>query len=168
MSRKQASKEGEEEKWETSKAKKLLMDDIKSNTVTADMRPKEVQKMRNEYAAINYNLFSSRLRNLRKQITTQQERSENNKKAHDHDRKLYPIGLFDSSGLPRWHGSSAAVLLKEDLLAGRYTIGQPKVLYQSRAEYQRFPLTVFRRHIHQQIKTEKYWKYYGDRFSKEK
>jgi hypothetical protein len=80
---------------------------------------------------------------------------------------LHPITRFDSS-LPRWNGSPAADLLKEDLLAGRYVIGQPKLLYESRVDYQVFSMKVFRGHIHQEIKTQKYWKYYGTRFSKDK
>jgi hypothetical protein len=104
--------------------------------------------------------FSNRLRSLRKKITLQQERSDSNKSAHDHDRELFPIGAVDTSGLPRWDGSAAMGLLKEDLANGQYIVGQPKLLYKSRPEYQVFSLTVFRRHIHQEIdtSTQKYYK----------
>jgi hypothetical protein len=154
-------------KWEESAVKKMMFDDIQNHFIPADMKSQAVRKLHTEYNDMDPLLFSSRLRSLRKNIALQNERIASNKLAHDHNRQLYPVEQFDMAHLPRWNGSPADELVKEDLSLGRYVFGgAPTLLYKSRIKYQAFSLTVFRRHIHQEIQTRKYRKWYSDHFSK--
>jgi hypothetical protein len=64
--------------------------------------------------------------------------------------------------VPRWAGSAAERLLKNDITDGQHLLMKPQTLYQSRLEYQQFNLTTFRGHIYQEIKRRKFiTSYYG-------
>jgi hypothetical protein len=65
-------------------------------------------------------------------------------------------------GYPVWAGSEAARLLKIDVDNGRHLTMKPRELYalDDRPEYRIWPLKVFRKHIHQEVrsrKTQAYW-----------
>jgi hypothetical protein len=59
-----------------------------------------------------------------------------------------------SAAYPHWQDSEAETLLKNDIAAGIGTTIKPKQLWNLRKEYQAFPLTVFRKHIHQELCVE--------------
>ena len=59
------------------------------------------------------------------------------------------------STFPRWEGSKAQEELIEALKLKLYPMNTPQEFYKMRASFQEFPLDVFRKHIHQQLKKEK-------------
>ena len=78
------------------------------------------------------------------------------------DRQLRPQATHDSNGVPRWEGSDAEGLLKEDITNGLHNQMAPQALYRTRAEYQVFTLDQFRGHIYQENKRRKFISsYYG-------
>ena len=69
----------------------------------------------------------------------------------------------NARGYPSFQGSEAERLLQLDMDLGKHDRFKPKELYSQREEYQEWPLTVFRNHIHQEIRKRiegKYWKEY--------
>jgi hypothetical protein len=80
-----------------------------------------------------------------------------------HDRQLRPQATHASNGVPRWEGSDAERLLKEDITAGLHTQMAPRVLFRTRAEYYEvFTLDQFRGHIAQEVELRKFkTSYYG-------
>jgi len=71
-------------------------------------------------------------------------------------------------GYPRWDGSDAQRLLKLDMNYGKHNHMQPSVLHKSQQENQKFPLKVFRDHIHQEIWSRNQKSYWLNREQKEK
>ena len=65
-----------------------------------------------------------------------------------------PLPAAAAALYPQWQDSEAEQLLKSDLAAGIGTSIKPEQLWNSRKEYQAFPLTVFRKHIHQELRAE--------------
>ena len=61
---------------------------------------------------------------------------------------------------PHWDGSAAQGLLKVDVDEGRHINMRPQELRKTRVEYASFPVDVFRKHIHQEVRSRKdkaYW-----------
>ena len=70
------------------------------------------------------------------------------RQAIDHDRRLYPAAAITQQGFPRWPGSEAQRLMKQDVDNEVYWNITPKQLYDSRPEYYRdFELTQIREHL---------------------
>jgi hypothetical protein len=59
-----------------------------------------------------------------------------------------------AAAYPRLQDSEAEQLLKNDIKAGIGTSIKPEQLWNSRKEYQAFPLTVFQKHIQQELRAE--------------
>lgn len=146
-------------KWQNSDAKKLLHQDILDGRVVDTMTPKKVLGMRPEYVPYAKN-FGTNLRNLQKAIRDNQARADSDSAALAHDRRIFPPSANTFQGYPRWDGSGAQRLLREDIGAGLTSNCEPKTLHQTRPEYQAFPLTVFRDHIYQEQRSQReraYW-----------
>jgi hypothetical protein len=143
--------------WRNSHAKKLLTKDIIDGNIDG-MAPKRVFVMRKEYQAYKYENFATNLRSLRKQVAEKQGLADDDEAAFAHDEML---GLrVNSKPYPRWQGSVAEQLLKQDIDNGRHVHMKPRELKESRIEYGPYPGTVFRDHIHQELRarTERpYW-----------
>jgi hypothetical protein len=115
--------------------------------------------MRPEYEPYRKN-FGTNLRSLQKTIRENQAKADSDSAALAHDRHLFPPSANTSLGYPRWDGSVAQRLLREDVEAGLTRRYEPKELYQMQPEYQAFPLVVFRDHIYQEERSRRdrnYW-----------
>lgn len=123
--------------------------DILAGKVVDSMMPKEVLAMHPEYEPYRKN-FGTNLRNLQKMIRENQAKADSDAAALAHDRRIFPPLANTSKGYPRWDGSDAQQLLREDVDAGLTRSHDPKVLHQMRPAFQAFPLGVFRDHIHQE------------------
>ena len=145
--------------WRNSNAKKLLKDDIANGHVSSSMPAKDVYQMRsNVYKRYKFNNFKANLESLRKQVTRDKNRADEDLTAFLHDMEIRPATV--EAGYPRWQDSEADQLLKTDIEAGIGTSLKPEQLWKSRTEYQSFPLHVFRKHIYQEIRAEtekSYW-----------
>lgn len=115
---------------------------------------KEVLAMRPEPCRKN---FGTNLRNLTKAIRENQAKAGSDSAAIARDRRIFPPSANTSQGYPRWNGSDAQRLLREDVDAGLTSSHDPKVLHQIRSAYQALLLAVFRdNHIFQEQRSG-YW-----------
>ncbi len=70
------------------------------------------------------------------------------RQAIDHNRRLYPAAAITQQGFPRWPGSEAQRVMKQDVNNQVHLNMIPKQLYESRPEYYRnFELTQIREHL---------------------
>ena len=146
--------------WRSSKAKKLLFDDIVNGDVIDSMAPAEVFMMRPEYSLYKYSSFVSNLRNLRASIKRLKKCADRDQRALYHDFSLTPSIIIRTK--PRWAGSLAHSLLKVDIDSGASTRMTSNELWLSRTEYQEFPILCFKRHIRQELNSRKeraYWSF---------
>ena len=159
-------KKKKEESWADSEGKKLLLQDLRSGVIPLDpnaMKPATAFRLRPDaFSVPNYaegmRLFAGRLRAAREQIKEKRERSSLEAAALEEDRKVHPKPTTNHRGEPRWEGSAAERLLKDDIAAGKHKTMTPMQLFHSRPEYQSgvFTLRVFRDHIYQEERLLKF------------
>jgi hypothetical protein len=147
------------EDWAVAKA--LLELDLRTGVIPLEscpgFRPKNVHEMRLEYKAIPYGRWTSRLYSARLRHRKQQVQAVDHSAALEQARKTHPTKSHNERGEPRWKGSRAAAFLKQDVANGKH-IGVSKVqLRESRPEYMEFSRRVFRGHVHQEVKTQKFY-----------
>lgn len=108
-----------------------------------------------------FNTYFKRRRNdLRKQVKKGRSRSEEDLIAYQWFIKNNPKSTMAANGdYPEWEGHRAQELLKRDMAAGKHKTMSPKDLRLEEPEYQEFPLDVFRSHIYQEFRTEKWMNY---------
>lgn len=142
----------------------LLKDDVHTGPIGWDLSPNKAWEMRPEYNDnMTLDLFKSRLIGMRKIVKEGLERAAADEAALKHDRLICPRPLLNARGEPHWEGSDAQTLLEIDVEAGVHqTFISPEDFYRSRMQYQSFPLTVFRGHIYQEVKTQKWRKQWVD------
>jgi hypothetical protein len=73
-----------------------------------------------------------------------------------HDRCIFPKKAYNHQGKPRWEGSEAKQLLKRDIDEGKHKKFKPVDLYKSQNKYKKYPLKVFQKHVHQEVRRHKY------------
>lgn len=138
-------------KWKNSPAKELLRLDIIEKRVTEMMEPQTVYMMRPEFQLYVYKNFATNLGNLCKAVAANIARMQTDCEAYGHD--LARIEQLEE-GIEQpimWHTSPACQLLKRDINEGKHLNMPPAFLHQTRPEYILFDLTVFRKHIHQEV-----------------
>ena len=118
-----------------------------------------------------YPSFKTYLHDLRKNINQLQLNADRDQHAINHHLEKYPPSQMDARRLdihghwiqyPKWQGSIAkdmllqdlTYLIQHDLLRGPNSI-KPELLRLSSEEYKKYPLKVFRDHIHQEIRSMK-------------
>lgn len=149
----------EDIEWKKSKAKKLLFVDLSDGTIpldAKDMPPQTVYLQRPEFSEIQYERFRTNLNDMRKNIRAKKTHAASDSVALAHDRAIHPKKPLNHRGEPRWEGSEAERLLKVDIDNGMNEGQTPSELWKSREEYQYYPLTVFRKHVHQEVKLRKF------------
>ena len=167
--KKKASKnKGEEEKelpWGKHPAKLHLKKLFLDKTVPVDYSskggPRKVwdDHCKDHQAFVNMECnttFTNRLRLVRNDYTKKHKRAEEDLKAYKNFRKVHPENTHNHKGEPRWEGSRAQELLRDDMDAGRPKENEnPSDLWADRAEYQMFNLDTFQNHIHQEKRLRK-------------
>ena len=157
-------KQKKDDSWENSEGKKLLLNDLRSGAIPLDpklMKPAVAFQRRPEaFSVPNYEdgkrLFGGRLRSAREQVRERNERSSVEAAALEQDRKIHPKPAVNHRGEPRWEGSAAEMLLKQDVKEGKHETMQPRELHASRVDYADWPLDVFRNHIYQEVRLQKF------------
>jgi len=169
--KKEKQKAEEVKEWRFSEARKLLLDDLKSNRVSRDVTANDAEQVyikRPEFMKYEFDKFLGYLKSLREIVNKKQSNSDRDAAAYQKDRLIHPIRSHNSRGEPRWAGSEAERLLALDLKDGLLDQFQSKMdFHASRAEYRQFGLTKFRKHIHQKQRTDKFVAYYSDRKRRE-
>ena len=144
--------------WQYSDAKKLLTKDILDKKIDG-LTSKEVFALRPEFQHYKYKNFYTNLRNLRSSLAELQGFADEDAAALAHDTKLNLL-VNNNKPYPRWQGTDAERLLKQDLDNGRHENMAPRELKASRPEYKPYPGKVFLDHIHQELRSRKerpYW-----------
>lgn len=144
------------------------------------MHPEEYDKVRTAKSS-GKDLFEGRLDALRIEIATYRSRADEDLRAFENYKNNHRPAAQSAHGYPQWRGSEADKLLKKhidglqedelrkqglplvddkgNLAYVKVAVKNPKELWEgeSKAEYQKFPLNVFRDHIKQEIRTRQYY-----------
>ena len=136
-------------KWRSSRAKELLLEDIKNNIVSNGIEAEIVFGMRLEYQEFEFKNFKINLRNLLDFAEKSRDRADDDREAVEHDMMLAAFRQAE------WHGSDAERLLSEDVENHMLDEGAPRIFWLSRPEYQQYPLEKFRKHLYQARRSEK-------------
>ena len=150
--------------WLHSRGRTLLMEALRTGEIPLDsteMSWKEAFQLHPEFAEHDgARLFQSRLSSARRQIREKKQRGEAEMALLAQDRQVFPIPATNHRGEPRWEGSTAQALLKQDVEAKKHEQYKPQDFYDSRPEYKSWPLQVIRKHIEQEVRLVK-WKNQG-------
>lgn len=147
--------------WTQSWAREQLYTDVYLGAITDDMDDATAFASRVEFAQYDgTRLFPARLKRMRKRVNELKSKSEKELAALQRDRQtdVGKLPLFNHWGEPRWEGSEAQRLLKEDIANGKHEGIKPLGLWRSRPEYHSTDPNRFRQHIYQEIRTVKFKK----------
>jgi hypothetical protein len=132
------------------------------NTIITDSYREEAYDRREEYKVTTKRLFKGRLDRLRADIRKKQAFAASDSAALANDRLLHPVPTHNHRGEPRWEGSEAQRLLRQDIDLGNHLDLMPRDLFMSEPDYyDNYPLEVFRKHIKQEVKLRKFLHQYG-------
>ena len=156
-----SAKKPDPDSWRNSKARSLLESMLRTDQIPASMKPKQVYELRQEFKDFDpeYKNWGSRLSSLRSQVNKERFRFHEDSLAFENFRKLNPLPTHDSQGKLLWDRSAAKEFLRSDLKEGKHEIMKPQELWNSRLEYyENFTLEVFRNHLYQEKRTEKWYR----------
>ena len=142
--------------WRKSEEKKTLLRDLREGILPLDVAPKVAFNSRPEFIQLGYANWTERLKRTKEHVRSRNNRAEFDAAAVAHDRLIHPKPALNYRGEPRWEGSRAESLLKQDIDDKKHEMMAPAVLRDSRNEYKDYPLRVFRGHIHQEVKSRKF------------
>jgi hypothetical protein len=148
------------EPWQYSHAKEVLDQYILEGKVTANSDPHTVYLMNEEFKQYDEKRFKSNLKSLLKSIEKKEALAKFDLEALAHDQAHFPRPETTVRGYPFWDTSEARTLLAKDVDDDVDLTLTPRQLWNSREEYQAFPIVVFRQHIHQeryQREQSSYW-----------
>jgi hypothetical protein len=151
--------------WNKSKAKGLLEEDMKSGRIPldeGDMDANDIYMQRHEFSDFKFEQFATNLKSLRKAHLIKIDCANSDSAALAHDRRpnCHPKKTHNHRGELRWEGGEAERLLQLDITAGKHKMMKPELLHLTKAAYQKYPLTVFRNHIDQEVRARKYLVYH--------
>jgi hypothetical protein len=142
--------------WRKSEEKKTLLRDLREGTLLLDVAPKLAFNSRPEFVKLGYANWPERLKRAKEHVSSRSNRAEFDAAAVAHDRTIHPKPALNYRGEPRWEGSRAEALLKQDIDDKNHERLDAQGLYNSRSDYKDYPLRVFRGHIHQEVKSRKF------------
>jgi hypothetical protein len=152
--------------WDKNNPIRLQMhQDIASGLLPATMDAMTAWNLRPEYKSINdINLFKSRLVGMQKIVQQKIASALQDARDLEHDRQIHPRAACNARGEVQWVDSIAKQLLELDITNRKHEEMTPKELHASRQQYlDDCPmLDVFRGHIHQQVRTNKWRKQWVD------
>lgn len=137
--------------WANSKAKSILRQGILDGTIKLDVDELALYESNDEHKKWKFENWQSNLRNLRNAIARDRGRMARDARDFGHDKgQVRHLRQNDSTPVP-WHKTACPKLLKKDIDEGQHLTMAPRELYITKPEYQQFPLSVFRKHIYQEI-----------------
>jgi len=153
----------------TCRGKQLLLRDLREGLYPEDMPFEEVFYQRPEFdVGVSHSeakrLFENRLKAARKLVTQNNTRSASELVLMQQDRAAHPPPARYPSGEPRWDGSAAQALLKEDVKNKVHESMSREAFYTSRTEYYLdFSLQTISNHVDQEVRSSKFLKQYRAR-----
>jgi len=168
--RKKVNDNDEDEKidWAKHPAKAFLVEAFKSGTIPLQYDPALVWenhcKDNNCFKEMKFDdAFKRRLKSVAKNYEAKVERCKADRKAFENFRAKHPVKTHNHRGEPRWEGSVAQGLLKQDIQDGKYEQykGDMGEFWTTRQEYlDAFSeLKYFRYHVHQELRLRKFQNY---------
>ena len=154
-----SKKKTKDDSWKNSEAKRLLYKDLLSGDIPLDaeqMGPQVVFYQRVEFTEFKHTNFCTNLRNMRANIIASKKRATFDSDALAHDRRAFPKKSHNHRGVPRWEGSEAEELLKIDVGEKKHLQFEPHDLHKTQNEHKKFPYQLFRKHVHQEVRTQKF------------
>ena len=82
-------------KWADSEARRLLYEDVKNGDIDDTMAVKDVYVQRPEFAAYDFEKFSSRLKTIKSSINKLKARADDDERAFQQYVSNHPISLYD-------------------------------------------------------------------------
>lgn len=158
--------------WNFSKGQALLREDVVSGRIPMTMPWEAVYAtfFRPEYlvgedAEDAKRLFEGRLQSARNRHTSHQSRADEEERLMLADRQRHPPPAFDFRGEPRWDGSQAQKIVKQDVDSGFYLGKKPLDYYNMRPQFKQegFSASTIAGHVKQEEKTKKFLKQYRAR-----
>jgi len=162
MAPKKKPKEGV---WQNSRGQTLLWRDVRDGTIPATMEWETAYLTRPEFAVGKTpeeaeRLFQGRLTAARKRNNEKQNRADEEKLLMEQDRLTCPPPATNHRGEPRWHGSAAEMVLKDDVANGVHLGMAPADYYNLRPEFLPFYASTIAGHVIQEEKLRKFNKQY--------
>ncbi len=153
--------EGKTEGWLGSKARSLLLKALMDKkSYVHNKTDQEIYDSHKSFKEFEPIYFQSCLTKLRKKAETNLRIIAEEEAAYEKDCNAHPRAELCSRGYPHWQYHPADKMLREDVKSGLANTKRPLDLWQSRDEYQDFPLDVFRGHIYQESRAQReanYW-----------
>ncbi|KAL7523074.1 hypothetical protein ACHAWF_000353 [Thalassiosira exigua] len=142
--------------WKKSDARKLLLKLVKDKrSYIHRMTPEEAHQSNKEFARYPLGKFKEYLALAKTSASNDEKIVQMNEDEIWREEMAYPREEETEHGYPFWDTHPARDLLAHDVRDGASTEMPPKKLWQSRAEYQCFPLHVFRGHIYQEERKQR-------------
>jgi hypothetical protein len=147
------------QEWRDSEAKKHLLQDLDIGLITDDMDPRVAYNRRPEFQEFEFRTFRDRLRDYQKKKAEKGLRAYSERQEMHDDLRNHVPQTHDHRGIPRWEGSEAQRLLAIDVEAGTDRSMTPLELWRTKPAYQAFDKDVFRGHIYQERRRQKFLKW---------
>lgn len=160
-----------EEKWESyykdlpenkGVAFERFKETLEKNAMTAEEAWEKHYKKLPAFEDVKFEQFRDRLKDHRKQVKAHLRTAMEDEKIMLEDRKLYPKAPFNGNGTPKWPMHQAKFLLQQDMDEKKHLEMKPRILRETRDEYKMFTLDVFRGHIYQQKRANRFILYLND------
>jgi hypothetical protein len=150
--------------WSVHPARKILKEALLNGDIPTDynrqggpnyaLKPRMIYdeyKTHQAFAGMSGKEFTDKLNRLRKIVEKRNKRVVDDMHAFEVFRNNFPVQPINHRGEPRWEGSQAQALLKQDIEMGRdLEFHRMRLLWLSRPEYQQFTRKVFLGHIDQE------------------
>lgn len=148
----------------------LYMDPSKTRSIN-DMTEEEVWKSHPQFQLYELEKFKNYIKNMKKLTNKRRNQIRDEEVSYERDMLKLPRNSKTSRGYPFWNDHLASELLQTDEMTGVAKEMKPVNLWESRLEYQDFPLAVFRKHIYQERSKQlsaPYWQHRRNKNAKKK
>jgi hypothetical protein len=161
--------------WRSHVAREILVEDLEPggilhghDNLSAQEVWQQYYQTLPEFGNIAFAQFSARLGDHRGQAYDDGAMAARDEEALKKDRKIFPKQTHDVYGKPLFDGHIAQNLLRRDVKYGLQNIIAPMQLRRARPQYQEFSLDIFRQHIYQEVRRQKFLSYLEIKRSKKK
>ena len=151
-----AKKTKEAAPWQSSLAKAFLYKLLKDPEAPLEgMTVTEIYKLHPVFKQYKLENFQANFKSLKEKVESDRRSAMIETEAFENDMKVYKRKKLTIGGYPFWHLHPAKALLEKDVEDGTAYLIAPKDLRLSREEFQEFPSSVFRNHIHQEKRKQR-------------
>ena len=160
--------------WRSHVAREILLEDLEPGGILHghdNLSAQEVWQYYQtlpEFRKIVFAQFSARLGDHRGQAYDSGAMAGRDEEALKKDRNIVPKQTHDEYGKRIFDGHLAQKLLRSDVKYGLQKIMTPTELRRARPQYREFYLDIFRKHIYQELRRQKFLSYLEIEISQQK